>query len=168
MFRHGQDEMGRSVRNRGVVEKNSHQERLVVSYVADHDPQQIIPLSRHRKAFQNFWPAAHEIFERGAGFDGMATVADIADHVDAAAHLAGIDHPHRGAQDIRLFQSAHPPPDRRGRTADPRGEFRMAKRRIRLEFSDDPSIDSIQMIRLFHIFRIPEIYFVNIADTIRL
>src|SRR3546814_7612043 len=66
-----------------------------------HDAYQIVPFPRHRKAFDDFRPAFHELLECAAGFLRVAAPADVAEDVDAAPDLFRIDQPDRGREYAR-------------------------------------------------------------------
>src|SRR4029450_2736835 len=67
-----QGEGARRVGDAGMGEDAAHDETVIVGDVPDRDAQQIIPLARHRVAFDDLGARLDELLELGARLDRLA------------------------------------------------------------------------------------------------
>ena len=125
-------------------------EAVVIGDVADRDAQQIIPLARHRVAFDDLLAPLDEALEIGARLLALAGHADLAEDVDRAAQPGRVGEADRGAEHAFLFEVAHPPPDRGGGGADAFGERGMAEARVALEGANDSPVYLVEAIGFAH------------------
>src|SRR5687767_15307923 len=77
-------EIAGGVGDAGMGENAAHDEAVVIGDVLDRDAQQIVPLARHRIAFDDLGARLDELLELGARLDRLAAHPDLAEHVDAA------------------------------------------------------------------------------------
>src|SRR4051812_7797015 len=149
-----QREVARGIGDAGMGEHALADEAVVIGDVAHRDAQQIIPLARHRIAFDDLVAPRDEALEIGARVDRLAVHADLAEDVDRAAEPGGVGEADGGPEHALLFEVAHPPPDRGRRGADALRKRRVAEARIALERANDSTVDLVEMIIFAHVLPI--------------
>ena len=91
-----------------MLKQRVHQEFLVIGHIGHDDPQEIIPLARHGKAFDHFRAGAQKILEGLADILSVMAHANVAEDIDPAPDLFGIDQPDRRGKHARRFERLDP------------------------------------------------------------
>jgi|GEM_PF-4333866 len=98
--------------DRRVAQYSAHQEAIIIVNIGNEDDEKIVPVPRHRIAFDNLVTFFNETFERRYVFSCMALHANIAEYMYPAPNLARVDKPHMCSKDASRLKRTNAPPAR--------------------------------------------------------